>query len=143
MTRKTSQNFKSTPNESNRHQVKLWRNVRFLFFFQTFPAVRTGFPVLLDFFPAGRADFLHGSAAVGTVGKARADRLLAFRAALGWRLCSRGPGTVGSNDEIDQQSDQVSEKDQQGPEHAVHTPALGIPVDPDNDNDPDNQKKKG
>ena len=43
----------------------------------------------------------------------------------------------------DEQANQISDEDQQGPQYTVHPPTFGITVNPDNHEDPDYQEKKG
>ena len=50
---------------------------------------------------------------------------------------------VCTDDQVDEQCEYMTDEDEQCPQHTAHAAALGIPIDPDNDEDPQNEQSKG
>jgi hypothetical protein len=54
----------------------------------------------------------------------------------------RGP-VARPHDQIDQEADQVADENEQRPQNATHAAALGIPINPDDHEDPNHEEYEG
>ena len=115
-----------------------------------FTAEGAGYPGFLYRFSAAGAYFLQPGPAQGAKGRVPAYGFLAVGAGDSCRAVGAAwafsivPGSrqiVGADNKIDQQSYNIANKHQQGPQHSVHAASLRIPIYPDDNHDPEDKKR--
>lgn len=105
--------------------------------------MRTGLPSFLDRFLTVGTDLpLHARSAVRAEGIVLGHGPAAARTLKRRRLFFSRGELIRTDDQVDKKSDDIPYKNQQCPQNAVHSPPFGIPVNPDDDENPDDEQEQ-